>query len=249
VKIVLLKKYLPFIILGLGVLVFVVAFFIMRRPAKVVTEEDEEGNLIELKLEEIPVVSLTPTTDGHYLNLKIEKIKVPKAVTMDFQFLYDVPDKVQQGSSGDDIDISSGSFESELLLGSESAGKFRYDEGVEKGVLTLWFRDSDKKLVTKLETEFHMQSDSDILSSNDEIFKFELEKSKGIYVVMNTLGLPDGYEFDINSVKSGPYGVFSESTGDGNAVFTDAGDYYKFDGNWGKSDSGMGIFVLLKSSE
>ncbi|EKE16067.1 MAG: hypothetical protein ACD_11C00044G0001, partial [uncultured bacterium] len=37
--------------------------------------------------------------------------------------------------------------------------------------------------------------------------------------------------------------------GDGKAVFTDAGDYYKFDRNWGKSDRGMGIFVLLKSSE
>jgi len=243
-----MKKYLPFIILGLGILVFVAAFFVMRKPASVETGEDEEGNLIELSLAEMPVVSLTPTEDGHYLNLKIEKIKVANALTMDFQFLYDVPDKVQQGSSGDNIDISSGSFETDLLLGSESAGKFRYDEGVEKGVLTLWFRDSDKKLVTKLETNFHMQSNEDVLSSNDGKFKFELGKPKGIYVVMNTLGLPDGYEFDANILNSGPYGIFSENDADGKAVFTDSGVYYKFDGSWSKSDKGMGIFALLKSS-
>ena len=245
-----MKKYLPFIILGLGVLVFVVAFFVMRRPAKEVTEEDEEGNLIELKLDEMPVVYLTPTADGHYLNLKIEKIKVPNAVTLDFQFLYDVPDKVQQGSSGDDIDIGSGSFATDLLLGSESAGKFRYDEGVEKGILTLWFRDSDKKLITKVETDFHMQSDTEVLSSNDGKFKFEIVKPKGIFIVMNTLGLPDGYEFDINSVEYGPYGVFSENySTNGKGVFTNSSDYYKYDGEWRTNEGGIGIFVQLKSSD
>ena len=244
-----LKKFLPLIVLAAGLLVFLVIFFVLRSKPKNTVEPDETMGMMELKTSEMPVVSLTPTEDGHYLNLKIDQIDIPGVVSMDFQFLYDVPDKVQQGSSGDGIDITSGSFESDLLLGSESAGKFRYDEGVEKGNIMLWFRDKDKKLVTKLETDFHMQTNSSELSSQDGLFSFTTENKKGIVITMNTLGIPKGYEFNPENISSGPYGVFSLEKVSGNAEFEDGGDLYYFDGSWNKGNSGSGIFVSVKSSE
>lgn len=236
-----MKKYLPLIILGLGVLVFVVVLVINKvRKPEVVDTNSEETSLIELKLEQMPVVSLTPTDDGHYLYLKVTKIKIEGAVSMDFQFLYDVPDKVQQGSSGDNIDITSGTFETDLLLGSESAGKFRYDEGVEKGNIILWFRDRGSKLITKVETDFHMLQNPDEITSNDDKFSF-LPDNKGIYVVMNTLGIPDGYSFSTEDIE-GPYGVFSAQEDMGTAKLIKQ-NIFVYNGSWVESNKGLGIYV------
>ena len=94
-----MKKYLPFIFLGVGILILVLVFvFIRSKKSADVT--DDNGTLVELAFSDRPFASLTPTTDGHYLNLKIEKIKVPKATSMDYELLYSLPDGRAQGVPG-----------------------------------------------------------------------------------------------------------------------------------------------------
>lgn len=206
-----LKKFLPFIFLGVGILVVVLVFILIKNK-KTVEPTDDSGTLVEIAFKDRPFASLTPTSDGHYINLKIEKIKVPKAVSMDYELLYSLPDGRAQGVPGTadlkNIDI----FERKLLLGSESNGKFRYDEGVEDGGLTIRFRDSKGKLLAKFSTKFHLQSNVTELTSIDTNFTFILDKKpKGIYfITMETFGLPAQAGLP-SAVQEGPYGIFSSS--------------------------------------
>ena len=93
-------------------------------------------------------------------------------------------------------------------MGSESSGKFRYDEGVEKGTLTLKFRNDKGKLVARFTSDFHLQSKTDTLTSQDNEFIFKLFKSsKEYFVTMSTFGYPIG----IDNIQGEPYGVFSSA--------------------------------------
>jgi len=205
-----MKKYLPFIFLGVGVLVLVLVFMFIKGK-KTTETTDDGGTLIEVAFPDRPFASLTPTVDGHYINLKIEKIKVPKAVSMDYELLYSLPDGRAQGVPGTADLKDQTVFERKLLLGSESSGKFRYDEGVEEGSLTIRFRDSKGKLLAKFSTKFHLQSDVSELASIDESFVYKFDKKpKGIFfVTMETFGLPSSS--NIASVTAGPYGIFSST--------------------------------------
>lgn len=205
------KKYLPFILLGLGVLVLVLVFVLIKNKKTDVTT-DESGGLVEVSFPDRPFASLTPSSDGHYITLKIEKIKIPKAVSMDYELLYSLPDGRTQGVPGTADLKDKTSFESKpLLLGSESSGKFRYDEGVEEGSLTVRFRDGKGKLLAKFSTKFHLQSGVTELTSIDTNLTYTLDKKpKGIFfIVMETFGLP-GSE-TLSAVEVGPYGIFSSS--------------------------------------
>ena len=64
---------------------------------------------------------------------------------------------IQQGVPGT-AKLDGGDIERKMLLGSESSGKFRYDEGVKGGTLTLRFRNSKGRLIGKLSTEFTLTS-------------------------------------------------------------------------------------------
>ena len=200
------KKLLPLILLGVGLLVLILVIVVVKNKKN--TAVDESDVVIEVVFKDRPFASLTPTSDGHYINLKIDKITLPKAVSLDYELLYSLPDGRTQGVPGT-VDLKGQtSFERKLLLGSESSGKFRYDEGVEDGGLTVRLRDSKGKLLAKFMTKFHLQSDELELTSIDQNFIYTLEKKpKGMYfVTMETFGLMDS---SITSVASGPYGVFT----------------------------------------
>lgn len=201
------SKKLPLILFGVGLLVFALVFIFIVRKNKNVLPSDE--TTIEVPFADRPVVSLTPRSDGHWLDLKIEKFKVPKAASLDYELLYTLPDGRVQGVPGTVQLEGISDLKRELLLGSESSGKFRYDEGVKDGNLTIRFRDAKGKLLTKFATKFRMQTDETDLTSIDENFTYKLEKSvKGEYfVIMETFGLPS--ESNITSVSEGPYGVFT----------------------------------------
>lgn len=243
-----MKKYLPIILLFAGVIILVTAFiFVGGRSEDKKEVSEEEAGLLDLPIEKRPVVLLTPTSDGHYLNLKIEKIGFSPSV-LDLEFLYTVPGQEQPQGSAPSINIKGKDiFEIELLLGTESSGKFRYDEGVEKGSLTLRFRNEEGKLLVRYATEFNLQTNTDLLISPDGIFKYKLESvSKNYFVTMNTIGLPDGYS---DKVNAGPYGIFtsseSEVKGDLDVEFKeivhwDGGSWTKLET---KNSPDVGIFV------
>lgn len=202
-----MKKFLPIVIFILGIAVAgsVAAFTLLRGGGGSVAVEDEK--VPELPLSQRPFTSLTPMEDGHFLRLRIENAGiVPGAATLDYQLLYQTQDGTQQGVQGTikEEDLR-GSVERELLLGTESSGTFRYDEGVETGSLTLWFRGPGGKLKAKLATDFHLQVDVDELSSADGGFVYALDDPpSGVYfVVMETFGT--GPE----NVESTNFAIFS----------------------------------------
>src|SRR3990167_5484439 len=203
------KKYLPIIgiVAALGILTAVV-FAIRARNA---TPTTKEGEVIskEVALEDRPIASLTPSADGHWLKLVITKIKI-KAETMDYELLYQLPDGRTQGVPGT-IDLKEESeITRDLLLGSESSGRFRYDEGVEEGSLTLRFRDGKGKLLTKFTTKFHLQSGDKELTAVEADFSYTLGKvGKDFFVTMQTFGVPADAP---GEVMAGPFGVFSSAT-------------------------------------
>lgn len=241
-----MKKFIPLLLLLIGIFVFVAIFFVMKGKD---TTEDEEEVVPEIALEMRPIASLTPSDDGHWLNLNIEKLVID-AESLDYELLYQLPDGRTQGVPGTVQLEGQETIDRDLLLGSESSGKFRYDEGVNQGTLTLRFRNNKGKLVAKFSTDFHLQANSDELTSVDEKFTYMLDEiSEEYFVVMETFGIPESVE---GSLESGPYGVFSSSGTklSGTVSFDKNVGYFRYvDGGWvdvgNEKSSDVGIFVAL----
>ncbi|MEK7112740.1 MAG: hypothetical protein AAB875_05430 [Patescibacteria group bacterium] len=204
-----MKRYLPLLLFLGGLLVLAgVYFFVLRKPAEENSGTEEET--LEVSLVDRPIASLTPKEDGHWLKLRIEKL-LAGADSLDYELLYTLPDGRTQGVPGTITLTGKSVIERDLLLGSESSGKFRYDEGVETGTLTLRFRNDKGKLLARFSTKFHLQSATKDLSSVEGKFVATLSKSSNDYfVVMETFGIPDNPPVP---VTSGPYGLFSSAKG------------------------------------
>lgn len=241
-------KKLPLILLLVGILVFTgVYFLVLRKPAEEVGEEEEQ--LLQVSLIDRPVTSLTPSEDGHWLKLRIEKF-LAGAKSLDYELLYTLPDGRTQGVPGT-ITLKGESFiERDLLLGSESSGKFRYDEGVETGTLSLRFRNDKGKLMAKFTTKFHLESGEKELTSVDEALSFTLKKipSKTFFVTMETFGVA---EIPPGDLSAGPYGIFgSGASAYPGSVKLNAGAIYILEGSsWTKLEGGeandIGTFVAI----
>lgn len=241
-----MKKYLPFILLAVGIIVLVVVFLVIKKnKSKVPTKQ--EDTVVTLPLNERPVTSLTPSADGHWLKLTITKI-LPSASSMDYELLYQLPDGRTQGVPGTIKLAGQDTIERNLLMGSESSGKFRYDEGVKAGTLTVRFRNDAGKLITKLSTGFALLSKTKELKSIDEKFSYKLTSvnSKDFFVVMETFGVPKEAPAE---VTAGPFGVFTSSKGAiSGTVNIEGSNIYLYSGsNWTKLISGkssnIGIFI------
>jgi hypothetical protein len=193
-----LKKYLPMILVGIGVLIVVIVSILILKSRNKGVEEIEEESVPELSEEQWPAVSLTPTEDpavpnslGHFLKLRVEKINIADAKTMDYLLVYSTSDGGQQGVPGS-VTLAGDNLEKMLLLGSESNKKFRFDAGVTSGNITITFRNSEKKTIGKLSTDFSLQSEVAELTSMDGMFKYTLSKpAKGVFfVTMKTFKEP-----------------------------------------------------------
>lgn len=244
-----MKKLLPIILLILGVGVLIGAIFFVKGRNKSSKEvATQEETVPEVPLEKKPIVSLTPSSDGHWLTLNVEKIQI-NAATLEYELLYNLPDGRTQGVPGTVKLTGEDKIERKLLLGSESSGKFRYDEGVEKGTLTLKFRDNNGKLVAKFSTDFVLKSNdiSDEITSTDGKISFGIrargwttknaQKNKEFFVLISTFGVPENPPGEI---IAGPYGIFSHLKEEQIPVFgTSFGDYGQDKGikyyNWSES--------------
>jgi hypothetical protein len=192
------KKVLPFIVVGIVLLLVVVFFVAKGMKGGTATPTPQDANVPDLPQAEWPVVSLTPTSNpqvsgslGHWLDFKAQNINVPSATSMDYELIYSTTDGGQQGVPGT-VKLDGTDVDRPLLLGSESSGKFRYDAGVEQGTMTLKFRDASGKLIGKLSTDFHLQSGVIALTSIDGNFTYNLDKvAKGVFfVTMKTFADP-----------------------------------------------------------
>jgi hypothetical protein len=193
-----MKKVLPIAVGVLIVIGIIVGLLIKKGNTTNTAKEDDVASAPVLTEAQWPAISLTPTSnpdvsgsDGHWLDFKVEKINVAGAVTMDYLLVYSTSDGGQQGVPGT-ITLTGSDVEKKLLLGSESSGKYRYDAGVEQGTMTITFRNSSKKMIGKLSTEFHLQSGVMELTSTDGMFKYTLDKvAKSVYfITMKTYAEP-----------------------------------------------------------
>lgn len=196
-----MKKFLPLILIGAGLLIVIGAiFFFSRNSKKVTTVDDQNVAIPELPAEQWPVISLIPTSNpkdpkagnGKMLDLKVQKINIPGAVSMDYELVYTTGMGIQQGVPGT-VKLDGTDIDRLLLLGSESSGKFRYDTGVEIGTITFKFRNSSGKLIGKLQGDWHLQTGVTELTSVDGSFKYTLDKeAKGVYfLTMQTFAEPN----------------------------------------------------------
>lgn len=203
-----MKKPVLIILIVLGILtvggVFAVKSF-LSGPATL-----EEENAPDVPVSERPFTSLTPSEDGHWLALSIQDLRVKGAASVDYELVYTRDDGLQQGVPGNVKYAEGDSIKRDLLLGSESAGKFRYDEGVELGQLTLRFRDSKGKMVGKLITDFKLQTGTTTATSPDGSFSADVSAADdGTYfLVMKTFGTKGDL--------GGDYTVFSSDGADYN---------------------------------
>lgn len=197
-----MKKNLMLLV-GIAVLlVVVIGVFVMKgKKAEPVDDESDEV-VADLPQSQWPAMSLVPTQDpavpkslGHFLAMKVQKINVPKAETMDYLLVYSTSDGGQQGVPGS-VKLTGDTVEKKLLLGSESSGKFRFDAGVSQGTITLTFRDGKGKSLGRIVSDFHLQSDTQELTSVDGSVKYTLDKTpKGtFFVTVKTFLEPAGVE-------------------------------------------------------
>lgn len=243
------------LVIATGILAIVgIVGFIYARSRPVETEEvvEVEEMVPELPFDQRPVITLTPRSDGHWLKLSISGLsRVPGATTMDFDFKYEVPGKPDQGTSARLVKLSGLTvYERDILLGSESSGKFRYDEGVERGTISVRFRDSSRKLVGGVTTDFRLYGATTTdLVSKDESFTYKLATmpKKGYFVVIPTVGMPEG----LQGVSISPIGVFASESAvkyPGVVNYTSAKRYSG--GKWedlkSSNSSDLGIFSEIK---
>lgn len=205
-----MKKNLTIILIIVAVLLLAggTFFFIKSKKAKDASSDKKpEGVLIETTLAERPYVTLTPSSDGHWLTIEVFRIR--EADTLEYELLYNTASGATQGSISTVKLEGDSSYSKKILLGSESAGKYKFDEGVTRGTLTIRLRGGPG--TRKFVTDFHLQQDEDELASIDNNFSIEGTFSKtNFYLTMMTFGLPG--DFDEGEVIAGPYEVFSSGT-------------------------------------
>ncbi|MDO8503172.1 MAG: hypothetical protein Q7S60_00630 [bacterium] len=231
------RKLLIFLVVILGIATAGGVFWFVKgvtQKPTTTTGSQKQDVLRELPLAERPFAFLTPRTDGHEFKLAVSKIPAGTDA-LEYELVYKNSDGVTQGVPGSVKLKGATTLERNLLLGSCSSGKCKYDEGVEKGTLTLRVRDSDGKLISKLETGFHLQQGGP-LSSADGNFKFTSSSlsAKTFYLTMGTFGLPAQTGLPVSApgeVSAGPYGVFtSGKTSVSGTVSLGSGKVYGWSG-------------------
>lgn len=243
------RKLLIFLVIILGIATAGGVFWFVKgvtQKPTTTTSSQKEAVLRELPLASRPFASMTPRTDGHEFKLAVSKIPAGTDA-FEYELVYKNSDGVTQGVPGSVKFKGATTLERNLLLGSCSSGKCKYDEGVEKGTLTLRLRNADGELIAKLETGFHLQQGG-LLSSSDGNFKLTSSSlsAKTFYLTMGTFGLPMSAP---GEVTADPYGVFtSGKTSVSGTVSLGSGQIYVWSGGkWsllvdGKTSS-LGVFV------
>jgi hypothetical protein len=230
----LMKKLIP-VLIALAVLIAAGAYLIVARNRNI--EEDGEERAVAFK--DRPVVALVPRADGYWLDMSIEKFRVKGTTSVEYLLVYTIVDDEgtrQQGVPGTLEINGQDKLTAELLLGSESRGVYRYDEGVEGGTLTLRFKNKDDKTLARFESGFRMYTQTDTLTSSDGKFTLELdEESELFFVVIDSIGVPGE---DSDEPAAGPYGLYSSNTDSftGQATVS-AGSLKYWDGGWVEASS------------
>lgn len=185
------------------------------KKTKTTTTETTSNNSVsketQLSADEKPVISLIPRADGHELKLKLNNIP-SRFTNIEYELIYTASDEdleIEKGVSGTVKDPGS-NIERDLLLGTSSCTngcKYKYDEGVNGGVLTITLTTNDKQYFT-FETPFVIKTSSQI--NKDKSLKLTQEN----FTVNGTVTSKNDFFIAIKNFQP-VYSVFSSGTGTG----------------------------------
>ena len=209
-----MKKYLKFIIPGVILLIGLAWLFWPAKKTKTTTptpaKKMEEINKIAIA--DRPFVTLTPRDDGKEVTMTIDFVK--DAANLEYEMEYQAASLIQGVFGTIDFTKEPAPVSKDLLFGSCSKGKCRYDEGVTGGSLTLRF--DGGKTAFALKTDFNLQNMFDrqgVFTSKD--IKATLDVGKAglpnntFVIVAGTMGLPA--EID-GEVLAGPYAFLAATS-------------------------------------
>lgn len=162
-----------------------------------------------LELEKRPYVTLVPRVDGHEVTMTIDKIKLDET-EVEYELEYQAGNMLQGAGGRIDFDLEEPPVSKNLLFGSCSKGKCKYDDDVFSGSLTLYF---DGQEVYGLKSEFtlgKMADEAGVFSSNDVKVSLDVGQNgldgNTFVIVASTMGLPAEVE---GKVLAGPIGFFT----------------------------------------
>ncbi len=175
---------------------------------------------VEQTIKERPFVSLLPSSDNHWLTLEVKNIiKGTSGLEYDLIYFAEVEgNRIERGIStaGKAVELNNQSeFSKKVLLGSASCTtgtcKYKYDEGVNEGTLTLTLNSGGRK--EKYETVFRIQKGKEGkegLTTGDGVFSFVSSALPvtSIYLTISSVGVPVSLPSGVVP-KTVPYGIFS----------------------------------------
>jgi hypothetical protein len=197
------------------IIVVLISAFLLTRTKKTTTvnpiKTNQTAKQIELTAEEKPYISLIPRADGHELKFKVANIPA-KFSTAEYELIYTAEDaglEIEKGVSGT-VKLTDGNFEKDLLLGTSSCTngcKYKYDEGITGGVLSLTLNTSDKQYIT-FETPFVLKSSAQF--NKDKGLKLNQEN----FEIKATVTSRSDFFIAIKNSKT-VYSIFSSGSGAG----------------------------------
>jgi hypothetical protein len=210
-----MKKYLliaVLVILLLSILVAGTVFVFVRKMGKGESGQVEEDSsrqtkmVGDLPLDQKPYVSMVPTADGHWVYLNVARID-PGVEEVEYEIIYEMsPEegrRLEQGVLGHGKP-EDGTYSGKRLFGSESSGKYKYDQDVEGKSLVLRLRSENE--VLKYETQWRFFQGVHQIDSADGKLTLSADFPKNdFWIVLKTAGLVNLPEKEI---VAGPYGFF-----------------------------------------
>lgn len=203
-----MKKNLKFIVPGVIILVVLAWIFWPAKNKKAEPTTQTPTRKVEqinkLAIKDRPYVTLTPRPDGREVTLMIDSIT--NATEAEYELEYTAGSMIQGVFGTIDFSEDKPPVEKELLFGSCSKGKCRYDENVSGGSLTIRFDGGDEAFTLKSDFNLQQMADREGVFTSKDI-KASLDvgtslPSSTYLVVQNTMGLPVEVK---GEVLAGPY--------------------------------------------
>lgn len=228
---------------------------------------------IEQTIKERPYVTLTSTSDGHWVTLEIKRIsKEMTGLEYELTYFAEVEaSKIERGvsSGGQPVELNGATeFSKKILFGSASCTtgtcKYKYDENVSEGMLTVKLR--SKSGTEKYDSAYRIQKGKEAKEGfgvGDGVFAFISSSlpANTLYLTISTIGVPSSLPEGVVA-KTVPYGIFPAVSGKGTVTFKTslaAANIYAFNGKiWTKlattvangsataESSGASIFILTE---
>lgn len=186
-----------------------------KTQTKVENKTITSAKILDLKPDEIPYISLIPSTDGHKLKLKIDNIP-PSISEIEYELIYRAEDnglEMEKGVGDTIKKISTKYLEREILLGTESCTngcKYKYDTGITGGILSLTLISQNDGSITyespfafRNGTEIQQDGSLNIPSENVSLKVSNLANKEYFVLIKNT---------------TGAYSVFSSGKGNGKVL-------------------------------